>query len=108
MMNQAGFPLPCSEGTRLPIFSDIFSDIGDEQNMDESLSTFSGHMKNIAHALENADSSSLVILDEFGSGTDPEEGSAISMAVLDRLIEKKIVRPYNNPSRSDKKLRLHA
>lgn len=89
MMNQAGFPLPCREGTRLPIFSDIFSDIGDEQNMDESLSTFSGHMKNIAHALEKADSSSLVILDEFGSGTDPEEGSAISMAVLDRLIEKK-------------------
>ena len=89
MLNQSGFPIPASEGTVLPIFTNIFADIGDEQSLDQSLSTFSGHMKNIARALTKADSGSLVLLDEFGSGTDPQEGAAISMAVLDKLIEKK-------------------
>lgn len=89
MLNQSGFPLPCSEGSRLPFFTGVFADIGDEQNMDESLSTFSGHMKNIAKAVRYVNENSLVLLDELGSGTDPQEGAAISMAVLDRLIEKK-------------------
>lgn len=89
MLNQSGFPIPASEGTFLPIFTNIFADIGDEQSLDQSLSTFSGHMKNIARAVTKADSGSLVLLDEFGSGTDPQEGAAISMAVLDKLIEKK-------------------
>lgn len=89
MLNQTGFPVPAEEGTRLPVFSNIFADIGDEQSMDESLSTFSGHMKNIARAVRHVNENSLVLLDELGSGTDPQEGSAISMAVLDRLIEKK-------------------
>lgn len=89
MLNQSGFPIPAAEGTRLPIFTNIFADIGDEQSLDQSLSTFSGHMKNIARAVTKADSGSLVLLDEFGSGTDPQEGAAISMAVLDNLIEKK-------------------
>lgn len=89
MLNQTGFPVPAAEGTRLPFFSGIFADIGDEQSMDESLSTFSGHMKNIARAVRNVNENSLVLLDELGSGTDPQEGAAISMAVLDRLIEKK-------------------
>lgn len=88
MLNQTGFPIPAKEGTRLPIFSGVFADIGDEQSMDESLSTFSGHMKNIARALRNVKEDSLVLLDELGSGTDPQEGAAISMAVLDKLIEK--------------------
>ncbi len=89
MMNQAGFPLPAAEGTRLPVFDSIFADIGDEQSIDESLSTFSAHMKNIAAAVKHADEKSLVLLDELGSGTDPQEGGAIAMATLDALIEKK-------------------
>lgn len=88
MLNQAGFPIPAEEGTRLPVFHDIFADIGDDQSLDQSLSTFSGHMKNIAEAVKKADHKSLVLLDELGSGTDPQEGTAISMAVLDKLIQK--------------------
>lgn len=88
LMNQAGFPVPAAEGTRLPVFDAVFADIGDEQSIDESLSTFSGRMKKIARALNYASSQSLVLLDELGSGTDPLEGSAIAMAVLDSLLEK--------------------
>lgn len=88
MLNQAGFPISATEGTRLPVFSDVYADIGDSQSLDMSLSTFSGHMKNIAEAVDNAKSDSLVLLDELGSGTDPQEGTAISMAVLDELIKR--------------------
>ena len=89
MLNQAGIPVPCADGSRLPVFSDVFADIGDSQSLDMSLSTFSGHMKNIAQAVDGADSHSLILLDELGSGTDPQEGTAIAMSVLDNLIEKK-------------------
>ncbi|MCQ2576084.1 MAG: Smr/MutS family protein [Treponema sp.] len=89
MLNQTGFPIPATEGSRLPVFKDIYADIGDDQSLDQSLSTFSGHMKNIAQAVKNADSDSLILLDELGSGTDPQEGTAISMAVLDTLIQRK-------------------
>ena len=89
MLNQSGFPIPADEGTRLPVFSNVFADIGDDQSLDQSLSTFSGHMKNIAQAVNSATDSTLVLLDELGSGTDPQEGTAIAMAVLDKLIEKK-------------------
>ena len=88
MLNQSGFPIPAAEGTRLPAFSNIFADIGDDQSLDQSLSTFSGHMKNIAQAVNSAKSDTLILLDELGSGTDPQEGTAISMAVLDELIKK--------------------
>ncbi len=88
LLNQAGFPVPASDGTRLPIFSSVFADIGDEQSIDQSLSTFSSHMKKTANMILNADSESLILLDELGSGTDPQEGSAIAMATLDTLIEK--------------------
>jgi len=88
MLNQSGFPIPAAEGTRLPVFSNIFADIGDDQSLDQSLSTFSGHMKNIAQAVNSAKSDTLILLDELGSGTDPQEGTAISMAVLDELIKR--------------------
>lgn len=88
MMNQSAFPVPAKDGSVFPIFSNIFADIGDEQSLDESLSTFSGHMKNIARAIKKTDQNSLVLLDELGSGTDPQEGGAIAMAVLDELIKK--------------------
>lgn len=89
MLNQSGFPIPAGEGTRLPVFSDLYVDIGDDQSLDQNLSTFSGHMKNLALAVKSANSTSLILLDELGSGTDPQEGSAIAMAVLDELIKKK-------------------
>ncbi|MDE5899347.1 MAG: endonuclease MutS2, partial [Treponemataceae bacterium] len=89
LLNQSGFPVPAAEGTRLPLFTDIFADIGDSQSIEQSLSTFGGHMKNIAAAVRGADGRSLVLLDELGSGTDPQEGSAVAMAVLDELIARK-------------------
>ncbi len=88
MLNQSGFPLPASEGSCLPVFDSVYADIGDEQSIDASLSTFSAHMKNIAAALNQACEKSLVLLDELGSGTDPLEGSAIAMAALDELIAR--------------------
>lgn len=88
LLNQCGFPLPAAEGTALPCCSGVFADIGDEQSLDQSLSTFSGHMKNIGQMLEQSDGGSLVLLDELGSGTDPQEGGAIAMAVLDRLAQQ--------------------
>ncbi len=89
MLNQSGFPVPCAEGSYLPIFNNVFADIGDDQSLEQSLSTFSGHMKNIAQAINGCTDKSLILLDELGSGTDPQEGSAIAMAVLDKFIQKK-------------------
>ena len=89
LLNQSGFPVPADEGTRLPVFDAVFADIGDNQSIDRSLSTFSAHMKNIAAGVTLADENSLVLLDELGGGTDPQEGGAIAMACLDALIEKK-------------------
>lgn len=88
LMNQFGLAIPASYGSALPIFDGVWADIGDEQSMDQSLSTFSGHMKAISAIVDGATGHSLVLLDELGSGTDPEEGCAIAMALLDLFIER--------------------
>ncbi len=85
-LTQYGSFLPCDEGAVFPLFDDIWADIGDDQSIDQSLSTFSGHMQRIATIIERATSNSLVLLDELGGGTDPEEGAAIGMAVLDHFL----------------------
>ncbi|MDD3669913.1 MAG: Smr/MutS family protein [Sphaerochaetaceae bacterium] len=87
LMNQFFYMVPACEGTSLPLYRSIYTDIGDDQSIEASLSTFSGHMKNISHILSVCDKDSLVILDELGSGTDPVEGSAIARAVLEFCVE---------------------
>jgi DNA mismatch repair protein MutS2 len=87
LMNQFCLALPAAQGTKFQIFDAVFADIGDEQSIDQSLSTFSGHMKVMSQIVASASSRSLVLLDELGAGTDPEEGCAIAMGLLDHFID---------------------
>ena len=87
-MFQCGFPVPASEVSELPVFRSIFIDIGDEQSIDDDLSTYSSHLLNMKNMLAGASSSTLVLIDEFGSGTEPVIGGAIAEAILERLLAK--------------------
>jgi DNA mismatch repair protein MutS2 len=88
LMHQFGLQIPCDMGSKLPVFDNVFADIGDEQSIEQCLSTFSGHIRNMSHIIRVSTGASLVLLDELGSGTDPEEGVAIAMSILDHFIAK--------------------
>jgi len=89
LMSQAGLPIPAAPGARFSVFDRVLIDVGDEQSMQQSLSTFSAHLKQQKHMLRAAGERTLVLIDELGAGTDPDEGAALGKAILDRLLKRR-------------------